>query len=120
LKANDKGEIIVLDPTARGTKQYMAPEMLINGYKVDGFKCDSFALGVTLYVLLFRKYPLQDLRWLETSPISGECKDLLRSLLKSNPNERMSVTKAAMHPWVKTEARKHWTTKIWRKFNSVI
>ena len=40
-----------------GTLKYMAPEVLANYYTVANPAIDVWALGIMLYVMLFRKYP---------------------------------------------------------------
>ena len=46
------------DTAFAGTRPYMAPDLIINGRKVDWDKsADTFSLGVTLYELLAHTYP---------------------------------------------------------------
>ena len=46
------------DTAFAGTRPYMAPDLIVNGRKVDWDKsADTFSLGVTLYELLTHSYP---------------------------------------------------------------
>lgn len=102
--------------TKVGTPYYVAPEVLRRKYTSS---CDIWSIGVITYILLcgyppfygdsdkqifesvrtgFFDFPSPD--WDE---ISNEAKDFVCSLLKSNPEERLSAEQARRHPWI----RKH-------------
>ncbi len=97
-----------------GTKGYLAPEMLQRCEY--GFKVDTWALGIIMFILLFGCLPFDD----DLSPIneakamskfvlrfprmghnlSTEAKDLLRGLLVVTPSERLAAADALKHPWL--------------------
>jgi len=56
----------------RGKPSYQAPETH-TGQECDGFLCDAFAVGVTLYALLMKDYP-----WLSTRPGGCKCFEFVR------------------------------------------
>lgn len=98
-----------------GTLDYMAPEVLDGKYTE---KADMWSLGVLLYVLLSGnspfgastdqllrlnikrgKYDLVSKEWKEISP---QAKDLLKLLLTTDPDSRLSASAALQHPWVQS------------------
>jgi len=102
--------LIFNDPQSRGTKQYMSPEATYST-QCDAYKCDSFALGVTLFVLLSRRYPFDGKSFSGPAPsenlnVSFECQDLLKSLLCLDPESRISVSKALSHPWLEKSSKR--------------
>lgn len=101
--------------TKLGTPYYVSPEVLEGIYDK---RCDLWAIGVIAYILLsgnppfhgkneievFNKircvdYAYPDKQW---SYISEDAKDFINSLLKPNPNDRLSAEQAMMHKWIKT------------------
>ncbi|CAB4423505.1 unnamed protein product [Rhizophagus irregularis] len=93
-----------------GTPDYLAPEMIKDmGY---GQKIDAWALGVLCYEFLVGEPPfmVEDLR--ETyqkiatvdykipDQISLEAKDLISSLLQSDPEKRLPLDQVTTHPWI--------------------
>ena len=51
-----------LSDIIRGTLWYMAPEVshLLPTESYDAFKADIYSLGMSLYVMIFGEYPLED------------------------------------------------------------
>jgi calcium-dependent protein kinase len=105
-----------------GSSYYMAPEV-INGRYDE--KCDLWSCGVIMFILLSGNPPFEGqddnevLReivkgkfsfstpvWEE---ISNEAKDLIKSLLKYNPEERISAAEALKHPWINKHSDKEKT-----------
>jgi calcium/calmodulin-dependent protein kinase I len=108
------------DPTAVGcvgTHSFQAPEILMGvPYTAS---VDMWALGVTIYILLAAKKPfpkvgqnkaMQRCKILNGEydffgevwrHISAEAKDFITKLLQLRPNERMTITEALEHPWMK-------------------
>lgn len=101
--------------TQCGTPGYVAPEIL-EGVPYDT-KSDMWSLGVILYILLggyppfieqnqrelFRKirkgqYQFHAEYW---GQVSEEAKDLIRSLLTVNPEERITASDALANKWMK-------------------
>eukprot|EP00164_Ancoracysta_twista_P001740 GFYU01002285.1.p1 GENE.GFYU01002285.1~~GFYU01002285.1.p1 ORF type:complete len:380 (-),score=123.49 GFYU01002285.1:272-1411(-) len=99
--------------TCVGTTSYMAPEILMR--QPYDKSCDFWSLGVILYILLcgfppFGGKPAQIIGQVKNgiyrfpdpywTNISNEAKDLVKSLLKTNPAERATAQQILMSPWV--------------------
>ncbi|KOC67541.1 Serine/threonine-protein kinase ULK3 [Habropoda laboriosa] len=97
----------------RGSPLYMAPEILMKR-KYDA-RVDLWSIGVIMYECLFGKAPyssssfqelaekIKDTRPIELprgSHISRECKDLLLSLLRHNPDERITFDEFFAHEFL--------------------
>ena len=93
-----------------GTPAYLAPEVVLDcGY--EGFWSDIWSLGVVLYCMTCGTVPFkgQNLPDLHKSILTGrfeipqqlslELKDLISSLLKVVPGQRLSIDKALRHKW---------------------
>ena len=97
-----------------GSSYYMAPEILNRKYDE---KCDIWACGVIMYILLSGRPPfdgIDDNEILESIRIgkfdlkshpfptfSNECIDLITKLLCYNPKKRINASEALEHPWFK-------------------
>lgn len=98
-----------------GTPYYVAPEVLYGSYSK---LCDLWSAGVILYILLcgyppfhgkdnveiLRKvkvgqYSLEHNSW---KYVSDSAKDLIKRLLMTDPNKRISAQDALNHPWIKS------------------
>uniref|UniRef100_A0A3P9PUV4 non-specific serine/threonine protein kinase n=1 Tax=Poecilia reticulata TaxID=8081 RepID=A0A3P9PUV4_POERE len=100
------------------TPYYVAPEVL--GPEKYDKSCDMWSLGVIMYILLcgyppfysntgqaispgmkrrirMGQYEFPNPEW---SDVSQEAKDLIQQLLKTDPNERMTITQFTNHPWI--------------------
>ena len=95
-----------------GTPAYIAPEIFKDeGY--EGFSCDIWSAGVTLYYMLagvqpFKADKIDDLKEIilkgEYEPIedvSKEANDLINGMLRLNPNKRLTIEEILKHPWLK-------------------
>ena len=95
-----------------GTPAYIAPEIFRNeGY--EGYSCDIWSAGVTLYYMLagmqpFKGGKLEELK--ETilkgqydiiKDVSNEANDLISKMLVLNPKERITIEGILKHPWLK-------------------
>ncbi|CUV04485.1 unnamed protein product [Cryptosporidium hominis] len=99
-----------------GTPYYVAPEVLYGSYSK---LCDLWSAGVILYILLcgyppfhgkdnveiLRKvkigqYSLEHNSW---KYVSDSAKDLIKRLLMTDPNKRISAQDALNHPWIKSQ-----------------
>ncbi|KAG2443686.1 hypothetical protein HXX76_002034 [Chlamydomonas incerta] len=95
-----------------GTAQYMAPEVFKGKYDQ---RADIWSLGVIMYILLVGfmpfggkndaaiekavlrgKYALEGEEWDE---VSDEAKDMVRSMLQSDPDKRATLQQLQAHPW---------------------
>lgn len=100
------------------TPYYVAPEVL--GPEKYDKSCDMWSLGVIMYILLcgfppfysntgqaispgmkrrirMGQYEFPNPEWAE---VSQEAKNLINQLLKTDPNERMTITQFMNHPWI--------------------
>ena len=93
-----------------GTPFFMAPEILKDGDY--NYKIDLYSLGVTLYYLIFDSYPyygkteyqlLQDILSNKQLKLTGleSLDNLIRELLKENPDERISFEDYFNHKFFK-------------------
>jgi len=104
--------------TRVGTEQYWAPEVqdARKSKKSYNEKVDLWSLGVVLYVMLTGGYPFYDedggesmvkkiqegkFKFDRNKPISQEARDLIKNLIKPNPNDRLSLEQCLNHPWAK-------------------
>jgi len=96
---------------ASGTGAYKSPEMI----DVHGFvrtadilpKCDVFALGVIVFVLLTGEYPEFQFKQVvlpEDKKLSSSVKQLIQGMLEWDCEKRISIDEAFDHPWVKGHA----------------
>jgi len=104
-----------------GSPLFIAPEVAA-GLPHDGFLSDIWSLGVTLYIMIYGRYPFSstvsgDLREmaadlyhqiLTTQPsftggnISYELRDLFKRLFEKVPQKRITVSQINNHPWLTT------------------
>jgi len=95
-----------------GTPAYIAPEIFEDkGY--EGFSCDIWSAGITLYYILsgslpFRGNDIEEIQSLifkskydKIKDVSEEANDLISKMLKVNPKERISIDDILNHPWIK-------------------
>ena len=97
-----------------GTPAYLSPEILKKcGY--HGFGADVWALGITVYALIFGRVPFkssnsadlyqivlnQPLTFPAQPDVSEDFKDLLSLMLVKNESSRISVEGLLLHPWLK-------------------
>jgi len=93
-----------------GSPAYIAPEVL-TGNPYHAFKADVWSLGVVLYAMVFGKFPyspaqykhlVEGERVLIEFPTFGSnsVKDVVRSTLSLNPNDRPSLQKVMSHEWI--------------------
>lgn len=84
--------------------------------KFDAYPLDIWALGVTLYSLVYLKLPFsskgkdldelfdkiqnKEIEFPNTRQISNELKDLIIQLLKKNPTERPTIKEVLKSPWL--------------------
>ena len=98
-----------------GTSMYYAPETLTR--KVHSRASDIWQAGVTLWILLFQKYPFDSdnatlryrdgcLRFPELSAVTvpENCKDLFGRMFAVDPNRRPTCDEILRHSWIRDYA----------------
>ena len=104
----EKGNIIY---ERCGTPAYIAPEIYAKiGY--EGFKCDIWSAGVTLYYILSGTLPFKgsNIQELEKAILKGEyerirnvsdeANDIIEGMLRIDPEKRFSIDEILKHPWL--------------------
>jgi len=110
----------------RGTRGYMAPEVVINREtrtSFEPFKAEIYSLGVVLYAILFGKLPFEDhsgAPYYENVNFAGSREDLcipkftidkknttivadlLEQMLDLNPQKRPTINEVSRHRWFRT------------------
>ena len=105
-----KNDQIKLLETPCGSPCYASPEML-SGDNYDGFKIDIWATGIILYAMMCGFLPFDDKdnnklfkKILECkvkfpNTLSHDSKDLLKKILVTNPQKRISIKEIKKHPF---------------------
>ena len=101
-KEQEKEEDYFME-TICGTGGFMAPEMKKYKYKNN---CDLFSIGITIYNLYFGKLPYDDKykkKLNNNFEIEEDRKleDLIKKLIKENPDERITWEDYFNHPFFK-------------------
>ncbi|KAH9140859.1 hypothetical protein AeRB84_014937 [Aphanomyces euteiches] len=105
----DKGYVT----NSAGTYAFMPPESLTSE-PYSAFIADIWALGVTLYALLFGTIPFYSpdvtelFEMIQTLPVvlpesasvNPDVVDLLHGLLEKDPSKRLTFAQMRVHPWV--------------------
>ena len=94
-----------------GTPAYIAPEIFQNkGY--EGYACDIWSAGVTLYYMLGGVQPFKAKNFTELKKIikigkykkidslSLEAQDLIDGMLQTDPRKRLTLNQILNHPWL--------------------
>lgn len=95
-----------------GTSVYCSPEVIGNYYREE---CDEWACGILMYILLAAEPPFQGkdeeelfknikkgnlaFKSQRFKKVSNECIDLIKKLLVSNPEKRITAKEALKHPF---------------------
>ena len=101
-----------------GSPLFQAPEVVCGQKRYSGFKVDVWSAGVTLYLMLYGKYPFMDEALLGLyDKILGEnfdipsgpptqlaLVDLLMKLLEKNHTKRATIEQILKHSWLKLRA----------------
>ncbi|XP_053366299.1 tribbles homolog 2-like [Clarias gariepinus] len=103
---------------------YMSPESLQPGSLYSGKASNVWTLGVMLYAILVGRYPfthrnLNDLynkiqmcKFKLPDLLSPKAKCLIRSILRSDPSERLTAEEILSHPWFSSTS---YSLYMWRK-----
>jgi len=101
-----------------GKMNYMSPEIFANTAPFDGFSVDLWAAGVILYIMLTGFPPYDQASRADQKfdiivngrlveqlnewgiHLSADAGDLLQSMLKENPRDRLTLADVMAHPWV--------------------
>jgi serine/threonine protein kinase len=95
-----------------GSPCYCSPECLCR-IEYDGRKSDIWSLGVILFTMVTGEHPWnvtntsimlrQILKGTYTVPgfVSPDCKNLICSMMRVTPSERLSMERILEHPWLK-------------------
>ena len=107
-KKYEKNELL---KTTCGSPIYAAPEMLKGGpYKGSGI--DIWSLGICLYCMVCGEFPFNEddiknlvykiTRGIYTLPeyVSPLFKDLIKSILETNPEKRITIEEIKNHEWI--------------------
>lgn len=106
-----------------GAPAFLAPELVSNKGHPHGKATDVWALGVTLYYLIFGMCPFlgksvpqiyeriqrQSLKF--PKEISSELQDLLERLLEKDPSSRITIHEIKKHPWLNATPAGTFTEK---------
>ena len=99
-----------------GSYAYAAPEIIV-GEPYLGRMADIWSIGVILYAMVCGKLPFKD-KDAKTllsdvasklhfpSRIDDKCKDLIKGILKYNPQDRLTLEEIKSHPWMSRTAGK--------------
>jgi serine/threonine protein kinase len=96
-----------------GTPEFMAPEIIRKEFY--GKPVDAWSIGITLFIMLGGYFPFRGTSDKETfdlstegtvkfpqkywKNISSEAIQLIKSLLRKDPHQRLTVEQALNHPW---------------------
>lgn len=103
--------------TRCGSEEYAAPE-IVQQQNYDGRKTDIWALGIILFSLLVGYLPFRydprkhervsqlfyrivraDIKWPKDKFISEDAKFVVKSILETHPEKRMSIQEIQQLPW---------------------
>lgn len=94
-----------------GCPAYVSPEILQVEAPYSGKAADIWSLGVMLYTMLVGRYPFHDVepsalftkirrgQFNIPDTVSSRARCLIRSLLRRDPDERLTAEQILQHPW---------------------
>lgn len=97
-----------------GAPGFQPPEVILTGSSPDAAKIDTWAMGVTLHMMVTGMHPfgtqtstlyqiierIGNSQYVPPENIPEQLKDLLRRILTPNPQERPTVDEILEHPWM--------------------
>lgn len=98
--------------TACGSPCYAAPEM-ISGKRYHGVLSDIWSSGVVLYAMVCGFLPYEDPKtsnlykkilsaeYQMPKFLSGDCKQMIQGIFKTDPEYRFKIEDIRVHPWYK-------------------
>jgi calcium-dependent protein kinase len=105
--------------TKGGSPYYVAPQILLGEYTQAA---DLWSLGVIMYIIVCGYPPFHaesdeeilakvalgafEFRTSDWEAVSGDCKSLIKELLRMNPRERYTAEQALNHVWIRHRAPK--------------
>jgi len=90
---------------ACGTREYCAPE-LIKGQRYQSLPATVWSLGIILFEMVCGYLPFERDEQIVSavvnfpSNVSWPCQQLIRSLLKYHPTDRLCLEEILYHPWL--------------------
>ena len=125
LKISDFGVSTIVEnaqaeiPNTAGSNYFFSPE-IASGNKINlqlGISSDIWACGVTLYMMIHKRYPFTGQSFpalyqsiLNSGPLYDKEKispllfDLLTKMLIKDPLKRITISEIKVHPWVTKES----------------
>ncbi|KAA6401366.1 MAG: putative Calcium/calmodulin-dependent protein kinase kinase 2 [Streblomastix strix] len=119
---NDDKETVL-----RGTPPFLAPEVIIRSQTKQPFAgkpVDIWALGITLYMMVFNRAPFKGHQIQETFKLivhqklsfpfrlSNELTDFLNKILDKNPDTRINMDEIKVHPWLTNFGQEPFPAKL--------
>ena len=100
----------VVNVRARGTIQYIAPELALSPRSFNPYAADIFSLGCLLFVLVTSFFPNRNeegkLILADQVCISAECAEFINYLLDQNAKRRPTIEKVLEHPFLQLGCQK--------------
>ncbi|MCQ2819913.1 MAG: serine/threonine-protein kinase [archaeon] len=103
-----------------GTLRYIPPELLLTDDSGSSNKIDMWAMGIILYLLIYKKFPFegtdeqirdkicnQALILPKKVLIKKTLANLLRALLEKNPNNRIDITSTLFYEWFNDNSQEY-------------
>lgn len=112
-----------------GCPAYVSPEILNGTPTYSGRAADMWSLGVMLYTVLVGRYPFHDAdptvlfskirrgQYNLPPSLSSKAKCLLKSILRQDPDLRLSAEACLCHPWLNQGSYTGSFVTVSNKFN---